>query len=241
MIKFVFRWAFRFLLLAIVAAIGLFLLKDLLIKEITQKRIQRQTGLQVRIGAMQTALLSSTLSIQNLVIYNPAEFGGGPLVDVPDLHLEYAYGNPASQGIKLKLLRLDIRELNIIQNNSGETNIITILDKVAPEILRKRSGQKSNGSFGGIDMLNLSVGKVRYIHLAHPKRNQEIDVGMRHAIVQNIRTEDDLAGVFLKVLVRAGISIYSESRAAGAPRSPPQTALSLAESKRVEEVRSTPR
>ena len=230
MIKFVFRWAFRFLVLVIVAGIGLFLLKDILIKEITQKRLQKETGLQVRIGAMQTALLSSTVSIQNLVIYNPAEFGGGPLVDVPDLHLEYAYGKPASQGVKLKLLRLDIRELNIIQNNAGETNIITILDRVAPEVLGKKRDRKTNETFGGIDMLNLSVGKVRYLHLAHPKRNQDIDVGMRHAIVQNIRTEDDLAGVFLKVLVRAGISIYSESRAGEPPRKA-NGAVSLVEAK----------
>ena len=215
MIKFVFRWAFRLLLLAIVAGIGLLLLKDILVKEIAQKRLQRETGLQVRIGAMQTALLSSTVSIQNLVIYNPADFGGGPLLDIPDLHLEYAYGSSTNPGMKLKLLRLDIRELNIIQNNLGETNIITILDKVAPDILRKSSGGQKHDSFGGIDMLNLSVGKVRYIHLAHPKRNQEIELAMRHAIVQNIRTQDDLAGVFLKVLVRAGISIYAESRAGG--------------------------
>ena len=209
MIKFVFRWAFRLLVLALVLVIGLVLLKDTLIKEFTQRRIQRETGLQVRIGAMQTALFNSTVSIQDLVIYNPAEFGGGPFLDVPDLHLQYDYGNVGTDGFKLKLLRLDVRELSIVENNEGQTNILAILHKVAPDLLAKdeKDGTGTPG-FGGIDMLNLSVGKVRYVNLRNPRRDQEVDVRMRNAIIQNIRTGDDMAGVFLKVLVQAGITIY---------------------------------
>lgn len=219
MIKFVFRWAFRLLVLALVLVIGLVLLKDTLIKEFTQRRIQRETGLQVRIGAMQTALFNSTVSIQDLVIYNPAEFGGGPFLDVPDLHLQYDYGNVGTDGFKLKLLRLDVRELSIVENNAGQTNILAILHKVAPDLLAKdeKDGTGTPG-FGGIDMLNLSVGKVRYVNLRNPRRDQEVDVRMRNAIIQNIRTGDDMAGVFLKVLVQAGITIYFDPNGGGQAR-----------------------
>ena len=209
MIKFAFRWAFRLLILAIVLGIGVVLLKDTLVKEFTQRRIQKETGLQVRIGAMQTALFSSTVSIQNLVIYNPAEFGGGPFLDIPDLHLEYDYSSVAGEGFKLKLLRLDVKELHIVENNAGQTNIVTILQKVAPNLLKEDDqGQGGPGGFGGIDMLNLSVGKVRYTNLRNPRRDQEVNLRMRNAIIQNIRTGHDLTGVFLKVLVQAGITIY---------------------------------
>lgn len=210
MIKFAFRWAFRFLVLAIVLVTGLVLLKDTLIKEVTQKRMQRETGLQVRIGSMQVGLLTPTISMQNLVIYNPAEFGGGPFLDIPDLHVEYDYAKLP----QLKLLRLDVRELHIIENHEGETNLVTIIDKVAPEAFsRSRQGASGTNEFGGIEMLNLSVGKVRYTNFRHPKRNQELSIAIRNNIFQNIRTEQDIAGVFLKVLVRAGITVYFENSA----------------------------
>lgn len=224
MIKFAFRWAFRFLVLAVVLAVGLILLKDNLVREATQRKLQRQTGWQVRIGAMQMGLLSPTVSIQNLVIYNPAEFGGGPFVDVPDLHIEYALGKMPWKGMHLKLLRLEVRELHIVENRQGETNLIQFLEKTVPNSGARSSRRGGSTNDFEIDMLNLSVGTVRYSHLGHPRRTQEVQAGMRHAIITDLRNKHDVAGVFLKVLVRAGITIYLDK-----PRARAETAAGAVE------------
>ena len=106
-----------------------------------------------------------------------------------------------------------------MENNAGETNIVTILHEVAPEGFgSSRNKNEGSSGFGGIDMLNLSVGKVKYTNLRDARRDQEVDVRMRNAIIQNIRTEDDMAGVFLKVLVQAGITIYFDTSGPGQKR-----------------------
>jgi len=62
--------------------------------------------------------------------------------------------------------------------------------------------------FKGIDTLNLTVGKVRSINLRLPNRNQEMNLALQNEILQNVRSWDDMAGILLKILVRAGFTIY---------------------------------
>ena len=210
MIKFVFRWAFRLLILAVVLGIGLVLLKDTIAKSVAEQRIRRQTGFDAKIGRLEVGLLSPKLTIENFVLYNPAEFGGSPFLSIPDLHVEYNPDDLAFHRLHLKLLRLDLKELNIVENMNGRTNIIDLLAHVSPETVGHSSNSKTNRDveFNGIDMLNLSVGTVRYVNLRKPQRNQEINLALKNEIVQNVRSEEDMAGILFKILLRAGITIY---------------------------------
>ena len=209
--KFLFRWAFRLLLLAIVLVVSLVLLKDTIIKAVTENRIQAETGWQVKIGRMETGLMTPTVTIENLVLYNPAEFGGSPFVDIPEFHMEYDLDQIRSGLIHLKLLRLHLRELNLVENQGGQTNIFTILaalQKSAPA----PDGRvvNTNSSFAGIDTLNLSLGKVRLISLKTPQNNREFNLGIQNEIINNVRSEQDLAGLMLKILVRTGVTIFMD-------------------------------
>src|SRR3954471_16013063 len=211
MIKFIFRWAFRLLILAIVVVVALILVKDEILRNIAEKQIRKSTGMDVKIGALHVSLTQPVFNLENLVLYNTAEFGGGTFVDVPDLHLEY-YPDAGKRELRLKLARLNIRELNIVENLQGQTNITSVagaLEKMQVE--RTNSNQRV---FKGIDTLNLSVGKVRYTNMRMPKRNQEINLALHNEIVQNVRTWDDMAGILFKILLRAGFSIYFDQPAA---------------------------
>ena len=72
MIKFVFRWAFRLVLLAMVLAIGLLLLKDNIARNLTEDRIRRDTGFDTRIGKLEFSLFSPRVSLENVVMVVPA-------------------------------------------------------------------------------------------------------------------------------------------------------------------------
>jgi hypothetical protein len=208
-IKFVFRWAFRLLVLAIVLAVAAVLLKDTVARSLAEQRIRRETGFDAKIGKVEFNLFAPTIRFENCVVYNPAEFGGSPMLDVPDLHVEYKREQLALGRLQLKLLRLNMRELHIVENAAGRTNIIDFLHKVAPEALGdKSSGSRRTYTFSGVDLLNLTVGKVRYSNLRFPRRNQEVEVALRNEMVANVRSEEDLVGILFKVLLRAGITIY---------------------------------
>jgi len=209
-IKFVFRWAFRFLLLAVVLAIGMFLLKDNIARNLTEERIRRETGFDAKIGKLEFSLFSPRVTLENVVMYNPAEFGGSVFLNAPDVHFEYDRSKLALGKLHLTFLRLTLDEFHIVENQHGRTNLIDVLHKVAPEILGSGSGSGNTYAFAGIDTLNLSINEVRYTNLRLPKRNQEIKLALRNDLTHNLKTEQDVAAVLFKVLLRAGITVYAE-------------------------------
>jgi hypothetical protein len=221
MIKFIFRWAFRLLILAIVLVVALLLLKDQILRSVAESQIRKSTGMDVKIGALQVSLTRPVFNLENFVLYNTAEFGGGTFLDVPDLHLEF-YPDASKRELRFKLVRMNVRELNIVQSLQGHTNISSVAS--ALEKLQPDTTNAHEVVFKGIDTLNLSVGKVRYIDMRYPKRNQEINLSLQNEIIQNVRSWDDMAGILFKVLLRAGISIYFDQPAPAlhpATNSPP--------------------
>lgn len=210
MIKFVFRWAFRLVLLAVVLAIGLLLLKDNIARNLTEERIRRETGFDAKIGKLEFSMLSPRVTLENVVIYNPAEFGGSIFLNIPDLHFEYSRKQLALGKIHLSLLRIHLSEFHIVENQHGRTNLVDVLHKVAPELLGSPARPGDRYTFAGIDTLNLSLDEVRYTNLRIPKRNQEVKLALKNDLTQNVRTEQDVAGILFKVLLRAGITIYAD-------------------------------
>jgi hypothetical protein len=217
-IKFVFRWAFRLLLLAIVLVIGALLLKDNIARNLTEDRIRRDTGFDTRIGKLQFSLFSPRVSLENVIMYNPPEFGGSVFLKIPDLHFEYDRKKLALGKLHLTFLRLTLAEFHIVENQHGRTNLIDVLHKVAPEILGSAAPSSDRPAFAGIDTLNLSLDEIRYTNLRYPKRNQEVKLALKNDLTHNLRSEQDIAAVLFKVLLRAGITFYSTPSPALTPR-----------------------
>lgn len=211
MIKFIFRWAFRLLILAIVVVIGLVLLKDEIVRSVAESQIRKATGLETRLGAMHVSFTRPVVSIQNFTLYNSADFGGGILIDVPDLHVELDK-SASTTDLKFKLVRVNVKELNIVESRAGRTNITDLIAALEKSTGLGKTNRTSDPTFKGIDTLNLTMGKVRYVSLRDPRRNQEIPVMLNNDIVLNVRTWGDMGGILFKVLLRAGFSLYLDSQ-----------------------------
>jgi hypothetical protein len=212
-IKFVFRWAFRLLLLALVLGIGFLLLKDNIARSLMEERVRRDTGFETKIGRLEFSLFAPRVRAENVMLYNPAEYGGSVFLDIPDLHIEYDRSRLALGKLHLNLLRLNLREFHIVESQHGRTNLVEILQKTVPELVGAAASPGINSYvFDGIDTLNLSVGTVRYTNLRLPKRNQVSKLDLQNDLTRNLRTEQDLSAIFFKVLLRAGIPIYTASK-----------------------------
>lgn len=208
--KFLFRWAFRLLVLLLVLAVALVLLKDTLVKSLAENRLQAETGLEVRIGRLEVGLMTPTLTIEDFVLYNTAEFGGSPFVDLPEIHVEYDRQDLALQRLHLKLLRFHLRELNIVENQQGQTNLAVIFDRLQSNPPDKSKAAQGAGlEFDGIDTLNLSLGKIKYSNLKSPKKSKEFDLDIRNEIVTNVKSQDDLAEAVVRILLRKGVTILT--------------------------------
>jgi uncharacterized protein involved in outer membrane biogenesis len=209
--RFVFRWAFRLVLLLIVFIVALVLLKDVLLRSIAEHQLRAQTGLDAKIDRLQSRLWPATLTLENLKLYNTAEFGGSPLADVPELHVECEPGGLARGRLHFKLVRLRLNEINIVESKDGRTNIATFVRELQSSSSASRGG-RSGGlfDFGGIDVLNLTLAKIRYSNLKQPAKGVDVQVGLKNEILTGIKTLPELSDLIMNILFRRGITITSD-------------------------------
>jgi uncharacterized protein involved in outer membrane biogenesis len=211
--RFLVRWTFRIFVLLVVLAVALILLKDTLLKSLAENRIRAGTGMDARIGKLELGLLAPKLTIQELKLFNPADYGGSPFVDVAELHLEYDLAALSLRKLRFKLVRLSVTEINIVETRTGQTNLLALLEKIEASAPSERPYSISgiNFGFGGIDILNLTIDKVRQVSLRNPAQRAEFDLGLRNEIITNITTTSQLSTIIMNVLLKKGITITQTS------------------------------
>ncbi len=213
MIRFVFRWLFRGLILAIVLVVALLLLKDLIFREIAQNRIHAATGLETHIGKMEVSLIDPQITVRNLQLYNPPDFGGAPFLDMPEIHLEYDRSAHSVGKVRLKLLRLNLAEMTIVQNKAGESNLEYLQKRV-----QKTAGEGSQAAkqvFDGIDTLNLTLGQVKRYNVQTPDKVEIAKLDVKNEIFTNLRTEADVQAAAIKLALRIGFKEMSKGLPGG--------------------------
>lgn len=228
--KFLLKWAFRGFLVLLVLLGILILSFDAIVTSLTESRLRKQTGLEVRLGRLELRPWSGRVRAEKLVIYNPAEFGGGPLVDVPELHVEYDPALAKERKLHLNVLRFHLAELNIVVDKSGQSN----LDGVRRTVERIRRGERlarTNAplEFAGLDRLNLTLGKGTWTDLRHSGTPREFDLGIRNEVLVDMKEPKDLVAKLTPVLVRAGLAFFGVGAPAGSSTNRPPAAPKLNE------------
>ena len=100
----------------------------------------------------------------------------------------------------------DLAELDIVKNSAGETNIFAL---AALPSVKKTGGTKSftkktGMAFTGIDVLNVSIGKARFIDLKDQQNNREQVIGIENCVMKDVKMPTDLGGLALLVALRGG-------------------------------------
>src|SRR5665213_3267189 len=185
------RWAVYLVIIVIALFAAAILLLDRVVKEVMISRIHQGTGMETEIGDVEVGLLSPTITIKNFRLYNTPEFGGSIFLDMPELHLEYDPFRLRSRELHLKLVRLNLAELSLIQDKKGRVNFEELQKKsVAPGAV-KQSSSGAKITFSGIDTLNLSLGRFRIANLAN-HHEQAITFGVTNQIFRDVKSEADM-------------------------------------------------
>lgn len=223
MIRFVVRWLFRGLILVIVLATALFLCRDALTREWLIYRIRSVTGLETHLQSVRTAWLAGSITLSQLEVFNSAEFGGGRLLAIPDLHLELDASRLWQREFRLNLARLHLAELNVVRNTAGATNLFALRRNVEERATLVDAAVLSPPGleFAGIDTLNLSLGTLRLVQMGPTNQVREIRVGVTNEILRNVRSEQDFTPLILRVMFRELEAQWAKDRPA--PQSRPAT------------------
>jgi uncharacterized protein involved in outer membrane biogenesis len=180
------------------------LLKDTILKSLAERRLRAGTGMDTTIGRFEVGVFAPTITIENLRVFNPPEFGGTPLVDLPELHLEYDPSALRRGQLHFPMVRLNLRQVNVVENQAGLQNTELLQARIRKQI--PSSGTPSPGlTFTGIDTLNLTVGKLRFVSSRDPTQNWERDIGFRNEVARNIRNESDLTIALFRILIKNGL------------------------------------
>lgn len=211
MIRRLFRWGLYLFIIVVVLAVAGILLLDTAAKNVAESKVRSELGMDVKIGKFAVGLASPTVTIEQFTLFNKAEFGGAPFIKMPELHVEYDRDALALGKLKLKLVRLNLEEIHIIEDQYGNTNI-EALEKQA----EKTSGTSTNKSdppvkFEGIDTLNLTIKKAKFTSAKNPKSNRDINFNIENEIFRNIKSEKDLQAVAMTLALRKGASFLLES------------------------------
>ena len=207
--KWIFKWLLRLLLLAVVATVILLLSLNSILRVWVEHRIRAQTGMDAEIGKFSVGLAPLTVTIQNFKLYNPPDFGGTPFLDIREIHAEFDRAALARHELHLTLVRFNLGELDIVKNEAGRTNIFS-LGATWPST--KSGGtngaanfkQQTGFEFKSIDVLNVSVGTMKFIDLKDQRLNRTQKIGLENCVMKNVKSQADLAGLAVLVALRGG-------------------------------------
>jgi len=214
-IRFVSRWVYRGIVIAILLVIIALVARDPFLQSLTEKRIRACTGMDARMKSMDVALFDQRATLHDLRVYNPAAFGGGVMLDVTELHFELDPLALRRGELHIKLLRIELAELNIVVNERG-TNNFQALREFRAARRREASGPLDDLidpslKFTGIDMLNLSIARFAKTDLRRSGPPEVIAIDTRNAVYQRIRTRDDLLNQLSPEIVREAAGFLHEA------------------------------
>lgn len=205
MIKWLFKWLFRFFLLAVVITVAVLLSFNSLLRVMIEHNIRAQTGMDAEIGRVEFGWSEPTIEIRDLKIYNPPSFGGTPFLNLPEIHIEYDRAALLKRELHLTLLRLNLAELDIVRSKKGTLNVLSL-----GKATRGKSGaaqpsfkSETGYQFEGIDELNVSFNKAKFIDLENSHNNHEQMIGLANCVVPDVRSANDLAGLVLIIDLRS--------------------------------------
>jgi len=210
-LKSVFKWGLRLGLLALALAAIFLLSLDSLLRLALEQNLRQQARIPAEIGKFHLGLFRPVIEIKQLQLYNSEEFSNTPFLSIPDLYVEYDRAALARHEIHITRMRFNLGELAIVKAPDGQTNLFS---------LGLRPAGKSNATggtnqeladfkrqtgldFKGIDRLEVSVGKFRYVDLQNRKHDQEQEIGIANLIISNVVSTADLAGLGLVVGLRS--------------------------------------
>jgi hypothetical protein len=212
--KFVFKWLFRLFLLAVVLGVIVLLSLNSILRLIMEHRIRAQTGMDAEIGRVSFGWFEPRAEIRDLKIFNSADFGGTPFLDIPEIHIEYDRLALAHSQLHLTLVRFNLGELDVVKNEAGRTNVFSagslrlplktggggLSGAVGPADFQRLTGL----SFQSIDTLNVSIGTLKYIDLQDQRHNRTQKIGLENCVVKNVKAPSDLLGLAALISLRSG-------------------------------------
>jgi hypothetical protein len=173
-----FRWFFRLVLLVILLATVLVLFRNPIVRELAERQIREETGMETVIGRVRIAVKSGAIRVDNVRLINPPEFGGQLFADLPDVYIEYDPIALMFRRIRFQRILFRLDELRVVRDGQGRTNLEAFLHRLDRTGWNERL-TRHGLACQGVDMVGFSVGRFSYFDARDPQRHEETFIGVR--------------------------------------------------------------
>lgn len=185
------KWLFLALVVMGALVVALLLSKDAVARTAVEQQLRAQTGMEVKIKKLSLKVFWPTATLEDVTLYNPADFGGIPFLRIREMQVEYDPEALAHREVKLKLMKLDVTELAVVRNDRDQTNIIALATGAKP------ARRSEWFDFKAIDVLNLSIQRVNFVDLQNQRQQRQFNWNERNQIFRDIKSSDEFYRAFV--------------------------------------------
>jgi len=182
--------------------------------------ISKAAHVPVHIGSTHVGLLSSSINLKNIRVYNPKGFPERRMLDAPQLFIHFDLPAFFKSKVHFKQVRINLKELIVIKNRDGRLNV----DAAKPtetERNKKEKAKPGKAPEFQIDELHLTIGRVVYkdYSAGPPPQVQTFEIGIQDRVFTNINDPtavvslvmfEALTRTTLSRLVNLDISVFKE-------------------------------
>jgi len=180
----------KIIIVILILIIGIFLAKDLIVKTTVAAGIKAITGLGLTAKSMRVGIFKSRLDIEELKIFNSADFTEKLMLDMPKIYLDYDLFSFLKGKVHLRGLELNLKEFIVVKNAKGSLNLES-LKALQP----KKGGEMPKIQ---IDRLDLDLGKVIYKDFSAGAKPAVTEFNLNiHQRYENITNPTALIGIIV--------------------------------------------
>jgi uncharacterized protein involved in outer membrane biogenesis len=187
------KWLFILLAVVIALAVGFLFSKDAVAKAAVEQQLRAQTGMDVKIGKLSLKVLSPIATLENVTLYNPADFGGVPFLNIREMHVEFDREALAHRELKLKLLKLTVTELTVVRNDRDQTNLVTLATTPKP------ATNSEMIDFKGIEVANFSIQRVAFVDLKNQRNNRQYNWNVQNQVFRDLKSSGEFYQAFVTI------------------------------------------
>ncbi len=173
--------------------VGLSVMKNGIIQAMIEKAISSAAHVPVHIGRTQAKILSTSIRLDRLRVFNPNGFPEKVMLDAPIVSVDYELAPLFKGQVYFKEVTIDLKELIVVKNREGKLNINavkpTTQENAKLKEKQKQIQEKNKPMKLQIDRLRLSIGRVVYRDYSGGRSSpaeQVFEINMRDRIFTNI-------------------------------------------------------
>jgi hypothetical protein len=221
----VFRWILLLaggaITLGILALVGMGAFgMDWFVKRAITEQLRQSGVAEVEIGSLDIGLIRPRLVLKNVKLFAEPQLGGVQILDLPELFISYDRNALQRSELHLNEVRIQLTELALIDGiEEKPINMMQMvqllpmqmaaytnrLASLTNQVDFEKAQQLGKLKFAGVDHLELTVGRVRFIDMKDPTAERVSSLSIHKKSWSNLKTVPDLVPIAVDLVVRAAV------------------------------------